>query len=174
MHPEDPIAQNNFGNVLLDHGLADEAIPHFQKALELNPRLSEPHYKLGNAFSGQGRAAEAIGEYEKALHIRPDYFKACNNLAWILASNPDSSLRNGPMAVELASRADHLCAGTNPVILGTLAVAYAEVGKFSQAAATAQHALSLAGAESNSPLVAALRAQLALYRAGSPFRDTGP
>ena len=119
-----------------------------------------------------GRAREAIGQYQKALQLRPDSMSAGANLAWILASNPDPSLRDGARAVALALRADQLAGGQNPIILGTLAAAYAEVGKFSQAAATAQRALQLAGPRTNSPAAAALRAQIALYQSGSPFRDT--
>jgi len=172
--PDDPTAQFNFGNVLLEHGQPGDAILHFQKALQLRPDMPEYHYKLANAFSQSGRAADAISQYEQALQNHPDYIQACNNLAWILASNPDPSLRDGARAVALASRADQLSRGQNPTILGTLSVAYAEAGNFPQAIATARRALQLLGPESNSPMAVSLRAQIALYQSGSPFRDTSP
>jgi cytochrome c-type biogenesis protein CcmH/NrfG len=68
--------------------------------------------------------------------------------------------------------ADQLSGGQDPKIIGVLAAAYAETGDFSKAAATVRHALQLAGPASDSALAGILRAQLALYRAGSPFRDT--
>jgi len=170
--PNDATAQFNFGRVLLDNGLAEDAIPHLQKALQINPNAPDCACALGSAFLQMGRAREAIGQYQKALQLRPDSMSAGANLAWILASNPDPSLRDGARAVALALRADQLAGGQNPIILGTLAAAYAEVGKFSQAAATAQRALQLAGPRTNSPAAAALRAQIALYQSGSPFRDT--
>jgi len=170
--PNDATAQFNFGRILLENGLAQDAIPHLQKALQINPNAPDCACALGSAFLQMGRAREAIGQYQKALQLRPDSMSAGANLAWILASNPDPSLRDGARAVALALRADQLAGGQNPIILSTLAAAYAEVGKFSQAIATAQRALQLAGPRTNSPAAAALRAQIALYQSGSPFRDT--
>jgi len=112
--------------------------------------------------------------YEKVLHIQPDHLQANANLAWMLACNPNPSLRNGAGAVSLALRADRLSGGQNPIIIGTLAAAYAEVGKFSEAAVTAQRALQFSAGESRSSLAANLRAQLALYQARSPFRGSSP
>jgi tetratricopeptide (TPR) repeat protein len=174
LKPDDPNAQYDFGNVLLEHGQTEESIGHFEKAIQLQPRTAEFHYKLANACSQVGRTTDAIREYNVALQIQPDHVQACNNLAWILASNPDASLRNGPTAVTLAERAEQLSRGENPVVLGTLAVAYANVGNFTRAIATAQRALDTSIVNSNSPFAAALRAQISLYQTGTPFRDTPP
>ncbi len=173
LSPGDPIAQYNFGSVLLEHGLAGDALPHLEKAVQIRPGAADYHYKLGNACRQTGRAAEAISQYEKALQILPRYVEAASSLAWMLASNPDPSFRNGARAVQLALLADRLSGGQDPGIIGVLAAAYAEAGDFSKAAAAAQRALQLAGAESQSPLAGTLRSQLALYRAGAPFREAG-
>ena len=174
LRPNDAIAQLNFGAVLLDNNLPEDAVPHLEKAAAINPSNAEAHYKLGNAYFQMGRAAEAVGQYEKSLQIRPDYAPACNNLAWILGSSPQAALRNGTRAVELASRADRLAGGKNPVIAGTLAVACAEAGRFSEAVAAAARARDLAEAQKNSVLVQSLDQRLALFRSGRPFRDTAP
>jgi tetratricopeptide (TPR) repeat protein len=157
--------------VQLEHGRAAEAVAHLRKAVELAPRAAEGHCKLGIALARTGRAAEAISQYENALRIAPDYIQARHDLAWILATAPEAALRNGPRAVELALRANELTGGQSPVILGTLAAAYAESGKFAGAIATAQRALELAGGQGNAVLAGVLRSQLALYREGSPVRD---
>jgi len=78
-------------------------------------------------------------------------------------------LRNGKKAVELAERANQLTGGGNPLILCTLAAAYAETARFSEAVETAQRALRLAEAQSNARLVGQLQFELNLYQAGSPF-----
>ncbi len=171
LDPGDPIAQYNFGNVLLQQGLPEDAIPRLQKAVNIRPGAADFHLKLGDAFRQTGRAAEAISQYEKALQILPRFVQAASSLAWMLATNPDPSLRNGARAVQLALLADQLSRGQDPKIIGVLAAAYAETGDFSKAAATVRQALQRAGAESDSALAGALRAQLALYRAGSPFRE---
>jgi cytochrome c-type biogenesis protein CcmH/NrfG len=56
-------------------------------------------------------------------------------------------------------------------VLHTLAAAYAEAGRYSDAVETAQHALRLAGAQSNTGLAAALESELKLYQAGSPLHS---
>jgi tetratricopeptide (TPR) repeat protein len=112
---------------------------------------------------------EAITHFQKALQIKPDSAKAQNNLAWVLATALQASLRNGNKAVELAQRANQLTGDGNPVVLGTLAAAYAEAGRFPEAVATAQRALQLAETQSNPALADALRSQMKLYQAGFPF-----
>ena len=91
------------------------------------------------------------------------------NLAWVLATCPQASLRNGNKAVELAQRANQFMGDGNPVVLGTLAAAYAEAGRFPEAEETARRALQVAETQSNPALADALRSQLKLYQAGLPF-----
>ena len=174
LRPQDAVAQLNFGSVLLDNNLPDDAIPHLEKAAAINPADAGVHDKLGSAYLRKGREAEAVGQFEKALQIRPEDIPACNNLAWIMGSNPAAALRNGPRAVELASRADRLLGGKNPVIAGTLAVALAEAGKFPEAVAAASRARDLAEAQQNPALVRSLDGRLMLFRAGQPYRDAAP
>ena len=115
---------------------------------------------------------EAISQFQKALAIKPGYVAAQNNLAWVLATSPQASLRNGIKAVGLAERANQLAGGKNPVILATLAAAYAEAGRFPKAIETVQHAMQLAEAQSNTALAEALQSQLKLYQVGIPFHGT--
>jgi tetratricopeptide (TPR) repeat protein len=171
LNPENADSQFNFACLLLDNGLAEKAAPHFQKALQFRPELPEYHYKLGNAFMQSGRAEEAIGEYEESLLLRPDYMEARVNLAWILACSPEAVLRNGARAVQLALRADQLSGGKNPTVIGALAAAYAEAGKFTEAVAAVRRAMQLPGVADNAAVAGKLRADMALYQAGSPMRD---
>ena len=171
LDPHDPVAQYNFGSVLLAQGLAEDAIAHLEKAVQIRPDSSDDHCKLGDACRQAGRAAEAISQYEKALQILPYHVKAAASLAWMLATNPNPSLRNGARAVQLARLANRLAGGQDPEITGVLAAAYAEAGDFPKATATVERALQLAGMEKKSALCDTMRAQLALYRAGSPVRE---
>jgi len=172
LQPNDPFPQYNFGLVLLDHGLAGDAMPHLEKAVQMRPESADYHLKLGDACRQTGRAAEAIGQYDKALQIRPRHLQTASNLAWMLATTPDASLRNGARAVQLALLADQLSGGQDPKTLAVLAAACAETGDYSKAAATVERALQLAGSQRDSALASVLRAQLAIYRAGSPFQDS--
>ncbi len=169
IEPDDAEVHINLGDALLQKGDADEAITHYQRALQINPAYAEAHINLGNALLQKGGADEAITHYQKALQIEPDNAEAQNNLAWVLATCPQASLRNGGKAVELARRANQLTGDGNPVVLGTLAAAYAEAGRFPEAVATAQRALQVAGTQSNTALAEAIRSQLKRYQAGLPF-----
>ncbi len=165
-------ARYNLASALLRKGRFDEAIFHFQKALALAPDNADAHANLGSAFLAKGRIKEAIGEYRKALQFAPDNLAAQSNLAWLLATAADPSLRNGLEAVRLAEQAES--AGSRgsrrPLILRVLAAAYAEAGRFTEAAKTAEEALAAAETQQDSALTDNLRWELALYRSGRPYR----
>jgi protein O-mannosyl-transferase len=163
LRPDYAEAQNNLAGVLLKEGQVDEAILHYQKVLELRPDREKAHYNLGNALLQKGKVEEAIAHYEKALQIDPRSISALNQLAWVLATNSEAQIRNGAKAIELARQADQLSGGKNPIILHTLAAAYAESRQFSQAVETAQDALKLAVIEGNTAFVEALRQVIGLY-----------
>ena len=167
-------AQNNLGLTLLSEGQVYEAITHFNLALTLQPNNAPAHSHLGQALLKQGRVREAVEHYQAALALLPDDAYTLNNLAWVLATHPDASARNGAKAVELAQRAEQLSGGHNPSVLDTLAAAYAEAGRFPEATAAAQRALALAATQTNRAQVVVLQTRVRLYRAGCPFRDTGP
>ena len=94
-------AQFNLGTALFRKGNVDEAITHFQKALDIKPGFAEAHLNLGSALLQKGKVDEAIIHFQKALDIKPDYLAAQNNLAWLLATSPQVSVRNGSRAAEL-------------------------------------------------------------------------
>ncbi len=173
INPDFPEAHNSLGVALLQQGKVDDAIGHFEKVLEIKPDSEQAHRSLGNALLQKGRLNEAIAHYQKALELKPDDVQVLSNLAWILATCPQAALRNGNKAVELAEQANALAGGKNPVLLGVLAAAYAEAGRFSEAVETAQHALRRAEAQSNTGLTEALQSELKLYRAGNPFHNHG-
>jgi len=169
--PDYAEAHNNLGSVFIQQERVEEAIAHFQKALAIKPDYADAHNNLGSAFLQQGRLDEAVAHYQKALAIKPDDADVQNKLAWLLATSPQASLRNGNQAVELAQRANQLTGGENPVILRTLAAACAEAGRFSEAVAITQRALPLAEAQSNKALADDLRLEMKLYQARIPFHS---
>lgn len=162
----------SIGTALRQKGDVEEAIVHYRKALELRPDYANAHNNLANALRQQGRTAEAVHEYEAALKSEPDSILAGNNLAWILATSPNASVRDGAKAVQLAQRANRLSGGSDPIILHTLAAAYAENRQFSEAVNAAQRALELADANGVASLAESLRSKLALYQAETPYRDS--
>ena len=153
-------------------GQVDEAIAHYQKALEIKPDYAEAHNNLGLGLAGRGQFDEAIAHYRKALEIEPGNAEFCNNLAWLRATGPLASVREGAEAVDLAQRAVRLSGGEKPEILDTLAAAYAEAKRFPEAVQTARNAVELAARQKKQELVDSLQAKLKLYEARTPFRET--
>ena len=81
---QNPMAHYNLGNDLADRGQVDEAIVHYQQALEIKPGSAEAHNNLGIALAGRGQVDEAIAHYQTALKIRPVYAEAQYNLAYAM------------------------------------------------------------------------------------------
>ena len=78
--PGNARAHNNLGQALFRAGQIDQAIRHYQRAIELRPSYPEPHYNLGVAFAQRGDLAQALAAYEGALRLEPDYPEAHNNI----------------------------------------------------------------------------------------------
>ncbi|MFB3906542.1 MAG: tetratricopeptide repeat protein [Acidobacteriota bacterium] len=172
LKPDSAELHNSLGFALLFQQNPDEGILHLQKAVELSPDFVNAHENLGMAlFYTRGNAAEALSHWRRVLRLEPNHLAVLNQTAWVLATHPDRSVRNGTEAVMLAERAVQLSRGQEPAILDSLAAAYAEVGRFPLAVDTARRALALARQQNNQPLVQGLNARIALYQAKKPFRD---
>lgn len=165
------VAQDNLGIALFGRGQVKEAVAHWRKSLELHPDNANIINNLGMVRAEEGRINEAIALWEKALALQRDNVSAQSNLAWVLATSAEPAIRDGAKAVQLAEQALQLSGGQNPVIFRTLAAAYAESGRFSEAIEAAQRGRELATAQGNSALANGLERNIALYRANSPLRD---
>ena len=80
------MAENNLGTALARQGRTQEAIGHFNRAIQCLPEktgYSDPHSNLGVLYADQGRWAEAIQHYEQAVAIKPENANAEGN--WGLA-----------------------------------------------------------------------------------------
>ncbi len=163
-------AHLDLGLALIGRGEVDEAIAHFRKALELKPDNVHAQYDIAAALAGQGRIDEAIDHYRKALEINRDHVWSLNNLAWLRATHPDPRVRDGAEAVTLARRAADLTP-RDPNSLGTLAAAYAEAGRYAEAARTAHQAVDLARQQNKPALAQSIQAKIRLYEAGKPFHE---
>ncbi len=167
--PDYFIAHFALGHALLEKGEIDRALIHCRAAVSIQPQNAVAQTNLAVALDEKGQTPEAIMRYEKALELSPHSLSAENNLAWLLATSSDPSLRNGRRALELARQAEELSGGGDPVVLRTLAAAYANAGEFSRAVEVGQLALSLT--DRHSQLAGALQQEIAGYQAGLPYRE---
>jgi protein O-mannosyl-transferase len=172
LKPDYVEAHYNLGIALAQTGRVNEAIGHYKQALQLKPDYADAHYRLALALKDQGQFDAAIAHCRKVLELEPRPMLAQNTLAWLLATCPDASLRNGPRAVELAQQAAQFSGGASPEILDTLAAAYAEAGRFSEAVETARLALNLAATQNKKPLAEAIQTRLKLYEAHAPYHES--
>ncbi len=164
-------AHYGLGLALSQQRKTDEAIGHWQRSLELQPDNINARNYLGAALAEIGRTAEAIQQWQQALAFDPDNGNAANNLAWVLATSPDPTLRDGAQAVAYAKRATKVRGGENPLVYRTLAAAYAENRQFAEAISAAEHAKQLAQATGNSALVSELDQCLELFRQQRALRE---
>jgi tetratricopeptide (TPR) repeat protein len=171
INPADAQTHNNLGFALFKQGQIGEAIAEYRQALQVDPADVQAHINLGNALLAQGEAAEALAHLQKALELQPSNLALENKLAWVLAAASQPSIRDGARAVQLATQANQSSGGNNPLILRTLAAAYAQAGQYPDAVQTAQKALQLAQAQSNTALTGALPREIKLYATGRPFEE---
>ena len=172
LRPDNSPAHENLAKALLQKGQVAEALIHYRKLLELQPDNIEVHNIVGTVLVQQGHVGEGVEEWQKVLSVEPDNGNAMSNLAWVFAASPDQSLRDGPKAVELAEQALRLSGGGIPILFRTLAAAYAESGRFSEAIQTAQQGIELANSQGNPGLATELKGNLALYQERQPLRDS--
>jgi Flp pilus assembly protein TadD len=169
--PDYADAHNNLGIALANRKQFDEAITHYQKALQINPDYANARSNLDIVQSQWGELRKTLAGRRESLRSRPNDIALLNETAWVLATNPNASIRNGTEAVELAQRAVQLSDRREPAVLGTLAAAYAEAGRFPEAVQTARKALELATEQNKQSLAESVKAKIPLYKAGTPFRE---
>jgi tetratricopeptide (TPR) repeat protein len=167
------VGHASLADLLLRRDRVNEAISHSEEALRIQSRNENAHNTLGLCLFRTGRLDEAVAHWKESLEIKPDNMNAQANLAWVLATSPDASLRDGAKAIELARKVLEHAGHANVIVLRTLAAGYAQSGRFSEAIETAQQALQLAIAQGNTALTEDLQLNIASYRRNLPLRDPG-
>ena len=167
--PNDAASRVNLGSVLLERGVLGEAVSQFEKAVQIDPQFISARLALGDALAMRGEFESAIAQFRSASQIDSSDPRAINGLAWLLATCPEDEIRDGPRAVQLAEAACKATGYKDPVFTSTLAAAYAEAGKWSEAVATATNALDLVE-PGNTFMTQEIRQHLERYRRRKPVR----
>ncbi|MDQ6809243.1 MAG: tetratricopeptide repeat protein [Verrucomicrobiota bacterium] len=171
LRPDYAAAEYNLGDTLLITGDKDEALQHFRRAIDSAGTDPGLQLAVADRFLQLGLISDAVANYSAALQKWPDDVPGLTNLAWILATSSDGSIRDGDRALQLAQRAEKISGGTEPLVLHALAAAFAESGDFARAIETTERATALVTSQNDSNLAAALRAETELYRHGRPARS---
>ncbi|MEJ6581543.1 MAG: tetratricopeptide repeat protein [Akkermansiaceae bacterium] len=164
---DDPELHFKLALAYLNSGKLASGMASLNSSLQLRPSPLA-HYNLGNALLGTGKIQEAMAQYAAAVVLEPNLIPAANNLAWLLSTQPDDTVRDGKRAVELAEKICAVPASRTSSHLDTLGVAFAEAGRFFDAIKTVEEAISLSKQPAE---IDDLKKRLALYQANKPYRD---
>ena len=164
-------AYYSMGRLLSQLGQWADAARIYSTLLGSNPEDFTCHLGLATTLPHLGRTAEAVTHLKTALQNCPDTPDAMNNLAWTLATSSDAELRDGAQAVKHAERACELTHYRETMMVGTLAAAYAEAGRFDEAISAAQKACALATAAGQNDLLQKNQELLELYRRHQPYHE---
>jgi protein O-mannosyl-transferase len=133
-------AYGKLGAVLYQQKKYDEAIPCYTILLQLPPTATGATKMLGYLYYAKREPKKALEYWTAFLGSQPDSLPVLTMTAWLLATDPDPSVRDGNKAVALAERAVKISQGRNSRVLIALAAAYAETGDFTLAAQTVEQA----------------------------------
>ncbi len=154
-------------------GHYQQAIDTYGKVLQANPGNDLALRGRGDAYLNLGAHQQAVADYQAALEAAADEQQdsgTLNNFAWVLATSPDDSVRDGKRALELAQKACELTDYKQAHILSTLAAAHAELGDFKAALEWSQKACDIADQEIREQL----QLELKSYQDEKPWREKKP
>lgn len=141
------------------------------EAVRLRPDDPDLAFLQGSTRQKAGDLAGAIRAFERAISLRSDWAEANNELAWLIATTADDSLRDPIRAVQLAEAACAASFRQEASILDTLAAAYAAAGRFAEAVDVAREAIDRAREEQQDQLVAEIAARLNQYERRESYRS---
>lgn len=162
------------GRALVRLNRPDEAVEHFEVVLAADPANAGVRGFVARWYEDRGNHAQALRHHRLAVQHAAtdrDAVVATFALARFLALCPDTSYRDPGEALRLAEPLSRATGGGDPLVLDTLAAAYAGLGRHTAAIATARRALQRARVTGGyEALVPQIEARLEAYRtaAGQP------
>lgn len=140
------IAEDNFGDALMEMERPDLALQHFELAAEYIPQLSTAHYNLGVLLQQQNRLQKARREYELALQYTSDETEAAqahSNLGFLLLDLHDPKENDAKAAEDQFTAALQFNPEKQNSLLGRGMAEYRQ-GKLDAAVADLSHANQIA------------------------------
>jgi len=153
-------------------GKQEDAIPHYALVIELLPL--EPGPRVGRALNyiALGRYFDAAFNMQDDLTVFPEMSVMLHILARLSASSPDDRVRDGKRALQILSQLRK--GGVTAEMTETLAMAFAEVGRFDDAVAAQQKAIAMAKEAGDDEFAARMQENLDRYRQEQPCRLPWP
>jgi tetratricopeptide (TPR) repeat protein len=129
--------------------------------------LAQLYTLRANAYSRLGRKSEALNDFRNAINLSKTDPMCRAGAAWLYATTSDAQLRNGAIAVALATEAAKLTQWKDDTVLDVLAAAYAESGDFRSAQKWEEKAILL-GSQQDIPFY---QRRLLFYQSGKAWRE---
>ncbi len=148
------------------------AIAHLAAYLNAEPGNVEARVMQAICHAELGEYAEARETVEAGYAAFPDRPELQDALVRILAASPDAEVRDGPRALQIAERLAR--AAPRPEAMESLAMAYAEVGRFSEAIRLQEQLVGGTERGDMPDLLNHLRSNLRRYEAGEACRTPWP
>ena len=139
LRPSNAEAHNDKALTLMKLGRKQDAIHEFQLSLQIRATAGAAR-NLASLLLSSGDAAQAVQIFHLSMQIDPGDLQNQRALAWLLATHPDPTVRNGKESLVLAEQIVNATHGKAPLFLLTLSAALAEVGSYDQAVAVASQA----------------------------------
>jgi tetratricopeptide (TPR) repeat protein len=149
-------------------GRAKESLTHYDQVLAANPDLTEARFGIAIALVQLGRYQEARDRLADGMKAYPAEQVFPHGLARLLATAPDDRIRDGRRAMTLVQ--DLLKKGRTLDLGATMAMALAELGQFSEAAALQRDLIAAAEKNGLKDVVPRLKENLGLYERSEPCR----
>ncbi|MBI5551701.1 MAG: fused MFS/spermidine synthase [Desulfobacterales bacterium] len=160
LRPNFILALGNLAFAHLEHNELDPALHYFQQTLRVQPDIAESHYNIGAILLKKEQTGPAVAHLQTALALAPEMVSALNLLALIQATTAETGLRNPKAALANARKACALTEEKDPVLLSTLALAYAADGQKEASLQTSDKALRIARESGEADLVARIEAMV--------------
>jgi protein O-mannosyl-transferase len=172
INPNHVASHDNYGTLLVELGRFDEAMKQYNAAARVDPDDWHPPYLIGKLLLKEGRDVEAIPYFKAAVRKDPNNPRVLTYLAEVLASDENPKVRDGNAALAMAAKANDLTGGNQPVMFDVMAMAYAEIGQFTNAQKASAFALKLAAAYNMTNDTPVIQQRLQLYKDDQPFRQS--
>jgi hypothetical protein len=171
--PDNGAAQCPYATGLEQEGLTRQAAVRYRIGLSMPPGFNHylDHYYLADLLWRIGKDHEAETNMQAAADLNPQFLEAVNGIAWMLAAAPEAADRDGAHAVQAGEQACARSDYQQVRYLGTLADAYAEAGRFDDAIAAAQKAISLAEENKQTSLAERNQQLLQIYQSHQAYHE---
>lgn len=160
------------GNARFALGQIEAALADYQSAMSLAPDSPKIATEFADTCQSLGRWKEAAEAYQKAIKADPNYVRALQNAAWMMATCPEDFYRDPDAAAKTAQKAIDACNGNlTGHLLDVLAMSQAAQGEFAKAINTINQAIQITD---DGPLRSEFAEHRALFQKKKPYRQPPP